>query len=153
MQKILMAKACAILFVFAMSGSIHAAEKMTICKSFTFSINKDEWLEVRRLMHEISIESAGNPPFFDRSYEDPVGRRYLKLSIERKGVNIINRLDASIYRDGEKAVFAVFDLSATKNSSPCGLLISADYEIAKAKFSKRWSISESTENQATNPQR
>lgn len=135
----------AIVLLALVSGCTPESPQRIVCKSFDFSLQKDEWTEVRRLMHELAIESPGNPPFIDESYEDLASRRYLRLKIERKGTGITSQLDGSIFRDGDTARFSVIDSRRSDRSQPCGSLIPEDYEMAKRKFSRRWAITESGE--------
>jgi len=125
----------------ALSACTPPAREPKVCKSLSFGIKKSEWIDVRRLMHDFAIESLGNPPFLDKSYEDPVGRRYVNLLIERSHVAI--RVTGFVFRDGETVTLSVVDAGAAPDTLQCSSWIRADYDNARAKLETRWAISES----------
>lgn len=131
-------------FAVALSACTSSTREPMVCKSLSFSIKKSEWIDVRRLMHDFAIESLGNPPFLDKSYEDPVGRRYLNLMIERSHVAI--RISGFVFRDGEKVTLSVVDAGVTPNSLRCSSWIRTDYDKARAKLEASWAISESPDH-------
>ncbi|QFZ83514.1 hypothetical protein GFK26_12460 [Variovorax paradoxus] len=97
-------------------------------------------------MHDFSIESPGNPPFLDESYQDPADKRNLSLQVKRTGVGITIYVDGLIFKDGEKVTLRVVDANTNTRATQCNAEYRADYENVRAKLAGRWTISESSEH-------
>jgi hypothetical protein len=130
----------------ALSACAPPAPESTVCKSLSFEIKKSEWTDVRRLMHDFSIESPGNPPFLDESHQDPVDSRYLRLQVKRAGVGVTIHVNGVIFRDGEKVTLRVVDANTSTRVTQCNAGYRADYDNIRAKLAARWPISESLEH-------
>lgn len=130
----------------ALSACAPPAPQSTVCKSLSFEIKKSEWTDVRRLMHDFSIESPGNPPFLDESYQDPADRRNLRLQVKRTGVGVTIHVNGLIFKDGEKVTLRVVDANTNTRVTQCNAGYRADYENVRAKLATRWMISESSEH-------